>query len=106
MKAKLERIRELVQAGRFTVSKHSLVHRLKEGFSVDDMIYAVLHGKLIEDYPERQRCLIYAEVPLTARMTIPLHVVCDYSDEEWIDLVTAYIPAPEEWETPIKRQKR
>ena len=33
----------------------------------------------------------------------PLHVVCDYSNDEVVDIVTAYIPPKPWWETPSRR---
>jgi hypothetical protein len=35
-----------------------------------------------------------------------LHVVCDLSDEEVLDIVTAYIPQPPWWVTPSRRGQR
>lgn len=95
-----ELLKELVRDGRFTVSKHSLPHRLKEGFSAGDMVQAVLRGSIIEDYPERSRCLFYGQAKISTRTTIDLHGVCDYSDENWADFVTGYIPDPLEWHSP------
>lgn len=102
----LRKIQKLVRKGAFTIKPHSLPHRLKEGFSVEDMIYAILKGRIIEEYPERHRVLIYAEVPMLTKTTLPLHVVCDYSDPEWIDLVTAYISDPAEWLIPPTKRRR
>ena len=81
---KLHEIQALVKSGAFTIKPHSLPHRLKEGFAINDMIYAVLNGKIIEEYPDRNRVLIYASIPMLTKTILPLHVVCDYSDPEWI----------------------
>lgn len=104
---KLKEIQHLVQLGKFRIKRHSLPHRLKEGFSAADMVQAVMNGKVIEEYPERNRCLVCDRALLTKGTKIWLHVVCDYSDPEWIEFVTGYIPLPEEWETPpVKRKKK
>ena len=33
----------------------------------------------------------------------PLHIVYDYSNDEVVDIVTAYIPQKPWWETPSRR---
>ncbi len=37
---------------------------------------------------------------------LPLHVVCDYSDEDLIYITTVYIPSREEWIHNFQRRKR
>jgi hypothetical protein len=101
----LEEIQRKVEAGQYAVRPHAVIHAVKEGFTEADMVYVVRHGKIIEEYPERYRCLVYAEVPLSARTSLPLHVICDYWDAEEIHFVTAYVPDSEFGETPVTRRK-
>jgi len=99
----LEAIRSQVQDGNYAVRSHAMQHAVKEGFSVRDMVQVVLHGVLVEEYPQRQRGL-YANV-LVEEMAMPLHVVCEHRGSDMpVDFVTAYIPAGEEWETPTRRR--
>ncbi|MCK4488377.1 MAG: hypothetical protein KAU38_16655 [Desulfobacterales bacterium] len=59
----------------------------------------------LEAYPERNRCLFYADVAIEG-IKMPLHVVCEQThSEDAVDFVTAYIPSDEEWETPTRRRK-
>ena len=59
---------------------------------------------VIETYPLRQRGLLYDEVDIEGS-TLPLHVVCEHrSPNSPVDVVTAYIPENEIWETSKKRR--
>jgi len=71
------------------------------------MVETVLEGTIIEEYPEDQRTLICGKTSLSQRLDIYLHVVCDYADPIYVDIVTAYIPDEVEWEKPpLRRRKR
>jgi len=82
---------------------------IAEGFDENDVIVVIEDGKIIEDYPEEDRCLISGNFQLSKRLQESLHVVVDYWSEsdkiEWIDIVTAYIPRYPFWETPLTRGK-
>lgn len=93
-------LRSLFAQGRFTISAHGIPHRLKEGFSIADVVEAVEVGRIIEDYPDRQRCLVWGTVRMEEGTVLDLHVVCQVSNSEWVNVVTAYIPDPSEWESP------
>jgi len=54
----LEAVRLQVQDGNYAVRPHAMQHAVKEGFSVRDMVDAVLHGSLVEEYPARRRGLV------------------------------------------------
>jgi hypothetical protein len=100
----LEVIRSQVQDANYAVRPHAMQHAVKEGFSVRDMVHVVLHGVLVEEYPERQRGLVYADISIED-MIMPLHVVCEHRGrDEPVDFVTAYTPLGEEWETPTRRR--
>lgn len=89
----IEEIRAKIRSGRFSLVDHALTEAFKDGISVNDILYCIANGKIIEEYPERKRCLIYSMLDFD----IPLHVVVDYSWEEEIDIVTSYIPDSNEW---------
>lgn len=99
-------IHRQVAEGNFSVRPHAMQHAVKEGFSVEQMVQTVMSGQVIEEYPDRFRCLIYANVNVEG-VTLPLHVVCEYvSGDQPVDFVTAYIPSEEEWITPRRRRRR
>lgn len=97
----IEQIRAKVRAGNFTITDHAIIESFKDGISVNDILYCIEYGKVIEEYPERKRCLIFSML----NFDIPLHVVVDYSWEEEIDIITAYIPDSKLW-TNFQIRKR
>jgi hypothetical protein len=80
---------------------------IEEGFSEQDMIKAILEdSRVIEAYEEENRCLILGYFFWNKNKKSPLHVVCDYSTKDIVDVVTAYVPQMPWWISPTKRGKR
>lgn len=78
---------------------------IEEGFDEDNCIEALSDGRILEIYPEEKRCLVLGMFHFTPTTTSPLHIVCDYSQPERVDIVTAYIPQRSYWETPTRRRR-
>ncbi|MCF8256125.1 MAG: DUF4258 domain-containing protein [Flavobacteriales bacterium] len=83
------------------------VHALDEMNSEDviitvaEVVDAVVHGDIIEDYPEDRRgqsCLMFHEKDR------PLHVVCA-PKANYLAIITAYRPDPQKWEKDLKTRK-
>lgn len=89
----INEIRAKIKAGCFSITDHALTESFKDGVTVTDILYGLAHGKMIEEYPHRKRCLIYGK----SKNKIPIHMVIDYSCEEELDIVTVYIPDPRQW---------
>jgi hypothetical protein len=53
-----------------------------------------LNGKIIEEYPERQRVLIYAVLD---EEDLPVHIIVDYSEPDEPVIVTSYVPDSRYW---------
>jgi len=86
------------------------IHALDEMNAEDEMIttgevrYVVFNGEIIEDYPEDKRghsCLMFG-MPNSRR---PVHVVCA-PKEEYLAIITAYIPSLEKWEDDFKTRRK
>ena len=102
----LENIKRLVLDKRYRVKIHAIRYMIEDGFSEENIIEAVNgRSKILENYPNELRCLILSSFHVSEKVTSPLHIVCDYSKEELIDIVTAYIPQKPWWESPTKRRK-
>jgi len=86
-------IKAYIESERYEFYRHALTEAKKDGVEPEDVVYVLLSGKVIEEYPERERLLIYGEMP----NQLPLHVVCDLSDEEVMYIPTVYIPSKGEW---------
>jgi hypothetical protein len=101
----LETLQARVQENHYSVRSHAVDHMFKEGFSEHHIINAILTGRILEAYPEENRCLIlgYLRLQSNKDTTIPLHIVCDYCDPTWVDIVTAYVPQRPWWVTPTQR---
>jgi len=68
----------------------------------DDIRKVVFLGEIIEEYPEDGRgesCLLYYTVEQRA-----IHVVCAPKDE-YLAIITAYIPNSEQWSPDYKRRR-
>lgn len=103
----LERIQNQIKDGNYLIKPHAILHALKEGFDEFDMVEAILHGHIIEEYPDDKRLLICGKTSLVANVAIYLHVVCEYRNPNYIDFVTAYIPDKTLWYPPnFVRRKR
>ena len=59
----IDRIRALVRDGAYLVKRDVILHAIKEGFNRDDVAAAILSGRIIEEYPERERVLICGRNP-------------------------------------------
>lgn len=87
------RIRKLVLDGKYLFYTHALTEAKKDGIAPEDAVRAILTGDVIEEYPDRQRVLVFAMLP----HQIPLHVVCDYSQTDVLLIVTVYVPDDRLW---------
>lgn len=68
-----------------------------------DVRNVVEKGELIEDYPEDVRghsCLLMG----FSADGLPIHVVCS-PKEDYLAIITAYIPSSKEWEYGFRKRK-
>lgn len=90
---KLEYLRPLVREGRYRIGSHANKHAMCEGFTEQDMVDVILEGYELLHYLEDKRILVLGYIKLSANVSIPLHVVLEYTKPRWIDIITAFIPA-------------
>ncbi|MEK6678743.1 MAG: DUF4258 domain-containing protein [Nitrospirota bacterium] len=98
----IEEIRDFVQNEKYEFYSHAITEAKKDGVEPEDIIYVLLTGKIIERYHRRHRVLVYG----TMLNGLPLHVVCDYSDEDIMYIPTVYIPSEREWTNNYQRRKK
>ena len=99
----IEFIREKFREGEYAVSDHAIIEARKDGIepnTVKKMEWVAINGKVVEEYPDRYRILIYAELE---QDQLPVHVIVDYSSKEEPVIVTSYVPDDRFW---IKSQIR
>lgn len=102
----IETIRNQVEQGNYLVKSHAVQHALKEGFERQHIVEAILTGTIIEEYKGVQRALICGRTSLAENNDVYLHVVCEYADTVYIEIVTAYIPDELQWERPLFRRRK
>ncbi|MBV9210170.1 MAG: DUF4258 domain-containing protein [Acidobacteria bacterium] len=102
----LKNIKTLINANRYRIRIHAVRHMIEEGFSERNIVEAINgKSKIIENYSDDLRCLIYGTCEIDAKIRLSLHVVCDYSHHEIVDIITAYVPQKPWWTTPTRRGK-
>lgn len=72
--------------------------------TVADVRNVIDRGELVEDYPEDVRghsCLILG----CGMDGTPIHVVCSPKDD-YVAIITAYLPSLQEWEHDFRKRKR
>ncbi|MBI3989746.1 MAG: DUF4258 domain-containing protein [candidate division NC10 bacterium] len=103
----IEILRDRVRAGNYLIKSHAVQHAIKEGFDRQHIVEAIITGTIIEEYPDEQRVLVCGCTTLAEKVEVYLHVVCEYADPVYTEVVTAYIPNELEWEKPpFKRRRR
>ena len=95
------RVQSLVRARRYRVGLHAARHMVEKGF--DEHQWKL---RVIEAYPEESGFLVLGQFRFTPSTRSPLHVLCDFSNEGIVDIVTAYIPRRPWWVTPTQRRGR
>ncbi len=100
--------REVIEAARKRIL--FLPHAIRQMSRPDRMITGrdvrrvVMRGEIIEDYPEDVRghsCLMFG-LDLLGRA---IHVVCS-PKREFLAIITAYTPEPDEWDPSFKLRKK
>jgi hypothetical protein len=102
-------IRERVTSGQYeTDFEHVDYHVASEGFTLDDVEYAVGAGAVIETAPERNRWLFCGTVPSLRQdarfLNRWLHVSVEYDGDAAVTVVTAYRPDKRQWRTARRRR--
>ena len=97
----IEAVRELCHDETIVITKHSLKRLIERGIELARVKQAIMHGEIIEDYPEDYpypSCLILG-------MAERLHVCAGVGDG-CLWLITAYEPDPAKWETDLRTRKK
>ncbi len=87
-----------------------LPHAIRQMIRPDRMIspeevrYVVEYGEIIEDYPTDSRGHSSLLLGFHGKNR-PIHVVCS-PKEDYLAIITAYIPSDEEWKEGYEKRKR
>jgi len=92
----IEWIRSKVSAGDYELSAHAENERQADKIPVEELEHALLHGEVLEDYPNDPRghsCLILGH----ARPGYPIHAVCGRTPRGDLRVITVYLPSLPKW---------
>ncbi len=88
---------DAIDSDRIRVTDHADFEAFEDNLTFDEISHSVLHGEVIEDYPEDRpypSCLIYGHTVNGE----PVHSVWAYDrDLRFAILITTYRPDPERW---------
>ena len=99
----LDMLRKLCDSDSVVWSVHAMERLQERGIAKSDILNVILHGKIIEQYPNafpNPACLISGE---TLNKT-PLHVVIG-ADGVILTVITAYEPTTEKFENNLETRK-
>lgn len=94
-----------VASDRYEISQHAEKERRNDGLSLADIENAIRTGRIIEGYPNDPRgasCLVFG----WACDGRPVHLVVGFLPDEWVRIITVYVPDPEKWELDWETRKR
>jgi hypothetical protein len=95
-----------ISAGRIRITDHADEEAYADSLSLDDILFSVSKGEIIEDYPADSpypSCLIYGRTSHGE----PVHSVWAYNKEsKWSVLITVYRPDPNKWIDWRKRRTK
>ncbi len=92
-----EHVRKRFINGEYAISDHAIIEARKDGIdprTVEKLEWIAINGEVIEEYVDRKRVLIYAELN---EENLPVHIIVDYSLPEEPVIVTAYAPDSRYW---------
>lgn len=96
----IERIKDHVRQERYIYSLHADVERKADELTLAQVEEALLHGKILEQYPDTGRgesCLVVGFSADT-----PIHIVCGWRGAKLL-VITVYIPNPPKFVDPWTR---
>jgi len=100
----VEWIKEKAKKNEFELSGHAHKERQEETINTWEIQEALVRCEILESYPKDPRgpsCLVlgYAEQR-------PIHAVCGKGKNDWLLIITVYIPRPPKWIDPKTRGGR
>lgn len=72
--------------------------------SVDEVRYVIENGEIIQDYPKDEwgHSYLLAGKGEDGR---PIHVVCT-PKEDYLAIITTYLPSPEQWTDNFRKRRK
>lgn len=99
----IETLKQMNKPEKIALTKHAKERLTERGITVADIIRGIETGEIIKQYEDDKTlpsCLILG---LTVNGKY-IHIVVS-NDKEYVYLITAYYPNPEQWEDNFKTRK-
>lgn len=100
----IEEIVKAIALELYEISQHAERERKNDDLLIADLENAVLTGEIIEDYPTDPRgasCLVSGK----SMDGKPVHLVITCLPNDYVRIITVYIPDPVKWEADWKSRK-
>ena len=102
----IAQIIEAIRENRVRITDHADEEAEADGLTFDEIYLSVLHGEIIEDYPEDKPYPSYLIYGQTFGGD-PVHSVWAYNKRNrWAVLITVYRPDPDRWINWRERKKQ
>jgi hypothetical protein len=102
----LERVQALVSSGKILISSHGYEELSSDDILVDDAIFGIYSGQVIEEYPDYHKgpCMLVLQKDAHGK---PVHIVWGIpkSRSEPAVIVTGYRPDPALWNYDFSRRQ-
>ena len=99
----LERIQTQAREENIRLTQHAQQEMIEEDTVLDEVLEAIAHGRILENYPQHRRgacCLLHG----LTQAGRSLHIVCTTARPMLI-IITVYVPQPPKWITPTQRRR-
>ncbi|HJT56474.1 MAG TPA: DUF4258 domain-containing protein [Ktedonobacteraceae bacterium] len=100
----LTRIKWQARSQAIRITQHAQEEMDAEEITLDEVLLAIIEGRILEDYPEHRRgacCLLYGRTLIGRH----LHIVCT-TTQPLLIIITVYEPHPPKWISPIQRREK
>ena len=98
----IDQFRKIAAPENMVITQHSRKRFTERNIKIQDVLEAIRTGEIIEQYPDDfpfPSCLILGYSGET-----PLHV-CASIQDQWMYVITAYIPDQKKWEPDLRTRK-
>lgn len=99
----IETLKQMNKPEKIALTKHARERLAERNITVDDIVRGIETGEIIKQYEDDKplpSCLVLGESVNNKY----IHIVVS-NDKEYIYLITAYYPNPEQWEADFKTRK-
>ena len=101
---RIEWIQQRIYNNEYYFSRHGDQERQNDNLPITEVEESLLKGRILEQYKNTGRgesCLVVG----FTNQGKPVHVVC-VKRENWLSIITVYIPGPPKFKTPYERGQK